>query len=131
MNGEIIYYGVPECLECLGVKKLQHSGWDELRIERVRIPHMLHLLRMQGLPISSMFLGEIRCDGRITSLASWMLAKCSTPLMWEVPHYLRNIVLVKGDNREQTMLACVAAHSKPSKLQDVLSGRVSLLAEKT
>jgi len=112
MNGEITFCGIHENLMCTGVRVHRAGAWDEIHIDRLEVPHMLHLLRIQGLPIASIFSGELRYGKRTLDLTGWMLAKCSYPKLWEVPHYLRKIVLVKGDDKEQTMLACVGVHKK-------------------
>lgn len=112
MNAEIFYYGVPEPVRCSEVKRTLHERWDQLDIGSAVVPHMLHLLRIQGLPIASMFSGELRYGDECIHLADWMLAKCASPHLWEVPYVLRGVVLVKGDTRESTELACVGVHSK-------------------
>lgn len=111
MNARIIYYGVQEFLECNGVYMRILRDWDEIRIDRVKIPHMLHLLRLQGLPVASMFTGELKYDGRSMLLRDWALAKCDTSKMWDTPHYMRNVVLVQAPTKEQTMVACVRLHN--------------------
>lgn len=113
MNGEIIYYGVSDSLLCRGVSRCFRGRACEIRIDRIEVPHILHLLRIQGLPIATILSGKLRYgSNRFLDLSDWMLAKCSYPKLWQVPHYLQDVVWVKADNREQTMLACVQVHKK-------------------
>lgn len=111
MNGIITYLGVAELIEYTGGRKCFGDKWCEIRLDRVLVPHMLHLLMVQGLPIASVFSGSIQMVKAI-SLNDWRLAKCSFPPIWRVPFYLRDIVLVKGDNMEGTMRACLEVHRK-------------------
>lgn len=112
MNGTITCFGVTETIDYFEGRKCFGDKWDEIRLERVRVPHMLHLLMVQGLPIASVFSGEIRLGGKRVKLSDWRLAKCSYPPLWQVPLYLRDVVLVKGDTQNMTMQACLEVHRK-------------------